>query len=311
MTSYPIIRVPDDAVDRPEALGSKPKFWYRDTAFGDCLYKQSRESAGEDWSEKVAAELAELLGLPHARVELATWRHTSGIVSPSFVPPGGQLILGNEVLFGRIKGYPRPEAHLPVFRRVPQHTVGAVLESVEAPDVDLPPDWTLPAGLVSAADVFVGYLMLDAWIGNTDRHHENWALMRVAGESRPRLAPTYDHASSLGRNEPDERRNERMLTHDRGRTVRAYVEKATSALYADEADERPLRTIDAFSMAARQRPQAAQVWLARLRGLTQDGVRQVVGGVPASCMSETARRFALQILDINRERLLSLPEALR
>lgn len=38
-------------------------------------------------------------------------------------------------------------------------------------------------------------------IGNVDRHHENWGILRkrVDGEWYGRLAPTFDHASSLGR----------------------------------------------------------------------------------------------------------------
>jgi hypothetical protein len=50
--------------------------------------------------------------------------------------------------------------------------------------------------------LFPGYLMLDALIGNTDRHHENWGARVLAGLGNGRrmavLAPTYDHASSEG-----------------------------------------------------------------------------------------------------------------
>ena len=42
--------------------------------------------------------------------------------------------------------------------------------------------WTPLTDVVEAVDVFVGYLMFDAWIANTDRHHENWALV-VSPES--------------------------------------------------------------------------------------------------------------------------------
>jgi len=42
---------------------------------------------GEDWAEKVAAELCELLGLPYAAYELAsTWQGNRGVVSPNFLP---------------------------------------------------------------------------------------------------------------------------------------------------------------------------------------------------------------------------------
>src|SRR5712691_13257238 len=38
---------------------------------------------------------------------------------------------------------------------------------------EVPIGWTPFAGVREAVDVFVGYLMFDAWIANTDRHHEN------------------------------------------------------------------------------------------------------------------------------------------
>ena len=51
-------------------------------------------------------------------------------------------------------------------------------------------------------------MVLDAVIGNTDRHHESWGFLRrqVGGQWKGRLAPTFDRASSLGRELLDERR---------------------------------------------------------------------------------------------------------
>ena len=39
---FPIIEVPADAARDEEAMGSKSKFWYKDTNLGDCLFKRSR-----------------------------------------------------------------------------------------------------------------------------------------------------------------------------------------------------------------------------------------------------------------------------
>ena len=69
--SYPVIVVPKDAPRRDEHMGSKGKFWYKDDDFGWCLFKQGRSGTAEDFAEKAAAELAAMLGLPHARVEFA------------------------------------------------------------------------------------------------------------------------------------------------------------------------------------------------------------------------------------------------
>src|SRR5712691_3588160 len=80
---------------RDEQLGTKAKFWFdRDNV--KTLFKRGRQN--EDWSEKVAAECAEFLGLPHASVELAICEGAAGVVSPSFLESGDRLVHGNELL---------------------------------------------------------------------------------------------------------------------------------------------------------------------------------------------------------------------
>jgi hypothetical protein len=70
---FPIIIVTPQAYElsNQEAMGSKYKFWFEHPELGRCLYKQARLDLGEDWAEKVASELCELLGIPHANYELA------------------------------------------------------------------------------------------------------------------------------------------------------------------------------------------------------------------------------------------------
>ena len=36
-----------------------------------------------------------------------------------------------------------------------------------------PPD----CGVLTAPEVFAGYLVLDAWVANQDRHDQNWAVL--------------------------------------------------------------------------------------------------------------------------------------
>jgi len=84
-----------DEISSKEMMGSKYKFWFHHEQLGRCLYKQTRANLGEDWSEKVASELAELLGLPHATYHLAeTWEGNRGLVSPYFLPTGKMLVHG-------------------------------------------------------------------------------------------------------------------------------------------------------------------------------------------------------------------------
>ncbi len=92
---FPIVEVPTNAARSEEAMGSKWKFWYGDPKLGDCLFKRSRPNTGEDWSEKLAAELCHLLGLPHAHYELAQWNGQPGTISPKLLPPKTTLVHGD------------------------------------------------------------------------------------------------------------------------------------------------------------------------------------------------------------------------
>jgi hypothetical protein len=268
------------------------------------LFKATRAGHGEHWAEVVAAGLAELLGLPCAHYELASWRDKSGIpnagtVTRNFVAEGFALTHGNVLLAERDPAYP-PEGKRYV--RTKQHTIEAVRGVIGASDVGMPPGGEQVPGIGSAVDVFGGYLLLDAWIGNTDRHHENWALL--VGSASRYLAPTFDHAASLGAHLPDDQRAARLESKDPAFQVGGYVQaaKARSALYLKEGEAKPLPMLDAFRAWA----QACHCdgWLDRLETIDEGAIKELIGRVPLAEMTGPAKAFAEAILKINRERIL-------
>jgi hypothetical protein len=68
-------------------------------------------------------------------------------------------------------------------------------------DIDPPPSPYIPREF-GAFDVFAGYMVLDAWIANRDRHDDNWAILLPPPDSADnlRLSDSYDQSSSLGYN---------------------------------------------------------------------------------------------------------------
>jgi hypothetical protein len=295
---FKVIVITEEAYERSksEMMGSKYKFWFDHEELGLCLYKQVRQNTGEDWAEKVAAELCELLGLPHALYELAeTWEGNYGVVSPSFLPSGGTLVHGNEILTPLVPNYPTSGSY-----KVSQYTIDVVLRAIEENPVAFPIDGTAPSGIQTATDLFVGYLLLDVWIGNGDRHHENWGFVRNKAASTSvetmYLAPTYDHASCLGRELSDERR-QRCSTQ-------AYVNKCLSAFYSSVDDKKPLKTFDLFSQVAHRYPQAADVWFTRLENISISNTLEIFSRFPNNRLSPIAARFAQEILELNQRRLI-------
>jgi hypothetical protein len=298
---FAIIQVPDDSAQAEEAMGSKFKFWYQDESFGQCLYKEARLNTGEDWAEKLAAELAELLRLPHADYEMALWRERSGTVSPQILPPNTDLIHGNDILSALIFGYPRGQGY-----NLSQHTWSLVLEAITRPEVKLPLKWEPLTPTMSAVSVFVGYLLLDAWIGNSDRHHENWGFVYQKSDRSVHLAPTYDHASCLGRELLDSAREGRL----RNRTVGHYATKARSAFYEQAGDRKAVLTFELFCKVAQRYNQSAKLWLAQLAKISETEIRTLMARVPSSRITPVAAEFAYEMLEFNRGRLMLFGEGL-
>ena len=49
-------------------MGTKEKFWFKDVDDIWWLFKYNQRGHGDDWSEKIACEIAGKLDLPHAHV---------------------------------------------------------------------------------------------------------------------------------------------------------------------------------------------------------------------------------------------------
>jgi hypothetical protein len=203
---------------------------------------------------------------------------------------------GNQLLALLVENYPEKARG-----KIKEHTVERVFEALNQPKIGTP---RLPPPLSQLAcptDLFVGYLLLDAWIGNTDRHHENWGVLEING--RFELAPSYDHASSLGRELTDKRRETMLETRDPQQQVEAYADRARSAFFTADDPQTQLSPLGAFSRAASLAPAAARIWLHRLRAACPSLLERILARIPDQVMSPIAREFVRRLLIHNRTAL--------
>lgn len=316
---FPIIDVTAWERLNTEQMGTKPKFWCLDESGIEFLFKESRSHAGEHWSEKVAAEIAGALGLPHAEIDLAVCDGKNGTISRTFLHPTepSSLIHGNELLFEHDPNYP---IDAPNFR-LAQHTLDRIISGLRGSGAVLPDGFTGPEGVHTACDLFVGYLLLDALIVNTDRHHANWAVILSPnrdGTYLVEIAPTFDHASSLGRELSDSHRSAKLdaertrqqhqhQPRHRPQTIAGYLEsdKGRGRIYQSEHDENPLHPMQVFQKAREKFPDAAEAWLNRLEAVPMTRFEEIVAEVPSKIMSQPARDFGLCLIELNRTALIT------
>jgi hypothetical protein len=287
MTLFPVFDVQNE-IDVIEYLGTKEKFWLKFDGKLQLL-KFGREGTGENWAEKVACEVCGLLNLPHAHYDFAVYRGQLGVLTPTMIEAGSRLVLGNEVIDSAAKKFDGTR-----FYKYRGHTVSRVIAALQR-FTDEPDE---------AMRCFVGYLMLDAWIGNGDRHNENWGLVNNPNKRTITLAPTFDHASSLGRELSDAVRIERLTTRDTRYDVDAYTSKTRSGLFAEQTDKRALYTIDAFRMAGSASKGHMDYWLSQLAAIDEADVSAIFERIPKNLISSEAASFGMKMLEINKKKLL-------
>lgn len=306
---YPVFKIHQR--DQLEQLGTKPKFWFYDATIDSnkVLCKVGRNRTGENWAEKVAFELAKKLGLPAATYELATWSNEQAVISKFFLPEEGRLVHGNELL-SLNDGYDEERAFK--LKQYRLETVFNFWHNV-VKVIQLPLLFSKnESGLDhSVLDLFAAYLMFDCWIGNQDRHDQNWGIVldynKKEGE-RFFLAPSFDHASSLACRMSDIEREQRLSTLDTGYSIAKFTEKAKTPFYSDDGKKR-LTTLECFQYASviSGQPEIMRWWLARLDSIGESDIKAILTQVPSEFgMSEVTVEFTMNYLELNKQRLLGL-----
>ena len=203
---FPIRDVSEWEIVGIETSGADEKYWLRSPGTGErWLFKsvtiKGDHVHGEDWAETAVAHLGGYLHVPRARVEMAERLGSSGCISANLCPDASELQPG-QVLLEECEA---PGYEHRIGKLHPGHSLENIQEALR--DAQPPPECKVPFE-ATAFDVLVGYVVLDAWIANRDRHDNNWAVLRpITSPGAPRrLCSSYDHANSLGFNLTDETR---------------------------------------------------------------------------------------------------------
>jgi len=295
-----------------ETVGSREKFWISGEDHTNWLVKFPRLGTGEHWAEKVAAEVGTLIGVNTAQVELARVQSQLVTICRSFRPDEDALDVADSSIFICLDGCDFLEIAIagydsnlkrPNRAHNIKNIVASVLSNAGVGSLNPLPRWD------EMIEDLASYAILDGLIGNTDRHHENWMVIlreEEDGNVEMYLAPSYDHASSLGR-ELDDSKRERLLASN---AVLAYLQstKARGGVFLDDSRLRAPTPLYLAKLVCRSlrswSPSLAGEWLDRLDAVHDGEFRSIIDKIPCEFISETAREFAYEVMVTSRTELL-------
>jgi hypothetical protein len=279
-----------------ETEGVEEKYWLIEPTDGELwLFKPPVDKGGfqqgEDWAERVSTALAQAMSVPCADVELAVRDGRRGSMSRNLTPAGWGLQPGKLLLTEFNAGY------VSQAKGRPGHSLVRIAAALREGHVDPPAD--APRGF-SAFDVFAGYMVLDAWIANRDRHDDNWSILTPPpGEASYRLCASYDQSSSLGYNVND---RQRATLLDQPGGVARWAGRGTAHRFEHGPLGPPTLVEHAVTALAMCSPTVRTFWIDKLGAVTYDMMSGLLKSVPD--LSDQWRTFASELLRINHERLL-------
>lgn len=150
-----------------------------------------------------------------------------------------------------------------------------------------------------AYDVLTSYLLLDALIGNGDRHEQNWSVLRASARSNAQadsLAAAYDMEASLGFQLTDESRAARL--RDRN-ALESFARKGLARRFDGDVKttlvEIAARAV--LSCSTRGRAQMGRL----TEAIAACDFEEIVHRV--GCVSAVTRTFAVEVLKVNGRRI--------
>ena len=146
---------------------------------------------------------------------------------------------------------------------------------------------------VELLDPFARMLVVDAWLGNGDRHSGNWAL--ITGVRGARLAPMYDPTACLGVELTDDRP---VLTDPSAARIATYASKCPSGFGGGPSDGRTgISMGEVLEKVAGWSPwrDAVSELKPILVQLTHQA-EELLGAVPDEWLSSARKRFAARLL---------------
>lgn len=239
----------------------------------EIYFKYERYNCTESCSEKISYEIARVLGYPCAHIEFGEdEKGKIGILNYLFIKR-------EEEEHDDAKSYINRDST----ERKYFYTIQNIKNCLDKIDRSLFND-------------FLKIMVFDALVGETDRHEENWGIIKKNGKYK--ISPLYDNGCNLLR----EFKNEQLATqyYDEKKDFNSYIKRAKSVIYKDDHSRR-YNLFELIEYLYQRYPNQIKQEIDNLRKLTTEKIEEITNKVPSKLLTEKHKMYIIIYLKKRKE----------
>lgn len=266
--------------DEPIVKGSRKKRLVITSNNKIAMFKYEREdyNSSETCSEKIAFEIAKVLGYPCAKIDLAK-------------DNDGKIGILNYIFSDPLKS---PHTDIVAFlnkseeERKYYYTISNIKSTLDEIDTEL----------------FKGFLkimLFDALIGEQDRHEENWGITERDGKYY--ISPLYDNGDSLLREFKNI--NEAIKYYNKLKDFDAYINRSKTLIYKED-NHNKYKHFELIKYLYDSYPKYISEEIKKLNNLSNEIISDIVNKIPDELLTDEHKKHIIKYLIKRRDILLSI-----
>jgi len=285
MQKFPIINFNDWVELDLLITGVREKKWLKNNKTGETgLFKFPKtDYTGDYWAEKLAYEIGKLINIEVAKTEIGIYNGRIGSFSYNILQDGEYLLEGYAII-GDVLDFSTPSE---IYENIGLNYSVELLENV----------------LANHFPLFLKVLVFDCLIGNTDRHHGNWAFITDDNGVWLKLSPLYDNGTSLCYLERAERIE--LMQKDTRMLEAALYTKPKSQIGL--GDVRPVNHFDLFAyLCSRHRKDTTKIMDDLGNGITEKSISDLLNKFDDSIINEKIKQFLSIFIMKRKNRMIDI-----
>lgn len=281
--------------DAPYGSGASRKQWIINHDTGQKgvfkfpkvhTYSQG-QLTGEHWAEKIASDIAKLIHIPCANVDIGIYKGELGAISYMAIDDSKEILVeGIQYISNKYVSYNVDRLYDEDTGK--RYSLQMIRECIEE------------TGLVSD---FMIIPVFDCLIGNSDRHHSNWGIVVSQYGNPLRISPLYDNSSSLCCREPEE--SIKDILRDSNRFNAIVDSKSKSSIrWMDQTKTRHFDMLRELNINFHNETHSIVENIYKY--MSECSVQQIIESVPECVMSNIRKELVFKFIMTRKNKILNV-----